>query len=162
MPLLISLGVCALGVVVTSRTVRSGTRQAIGGNSRNPVPPSGRPNPHLAVARVDRQHRLIEALAARAPRFVSAATIAEALEVSTRTVERDLVDLAAAGIPVQARRGPDGGYAISGMRDVADVQLEQGEIAVLIAALVGLGDYASATARSTLSKLWAAARTDLR
>lgn len=124
--------------------------------------PSGRPNPHLAVARVDRQHRLIEVLAARAPRFVSAATIAEALEVSTRTVERDLVELAAAGIPVQARRGPEAGYAISGMRAVADVRLDQGEIAVLIAALVGLGDYASATARSTLTKLWDAARADLR
>ena len=113
---------------------------------------SGRPNPHLAVARVERHQRIIEALAARAPQAAGAAELAKAVEVSTRTIERDVAELLEAGVPLQVRRGPGGGYALATRRRTV-LSLATDEVAVLVASLVGLGPYATATARTTLRKL---------
>jgi predicted DNA-binding transcriptional regulator YafY len=45
---------------------------------------------------------------------LTAAEIAEKLDVSIRTIHRDVESLTAAGVPVEAVRGPAGGYRLAG------------------------------------------------
>ncbi len=58
-----------------------------------------------------------------------------------------------AGVPIVVRRGPGGGYRIDARRELPPLTLTPGEAAALIASLVSLGPYASATAVSALQKL---------
>lgn len=111
---------------------------------------------HQVVPMVERQHALVEALRVRAPRPVPAAVLAEDLGVRRRTVERDVARLRDAGLPVEVRRGPGGGYALRCAARVDPVALTPGEIAALIASLATVGPTRSASALSAMTKLVAA------
>ena len=59
--------------------------------------------------RTDRLYALVEELRARAPRLVRANDLDKRFEVTTRTIERDLLALQEAGVPIWAQPGPGGG-----------------------------------------------------
>ena len=108
---------------------------------------------HHAVPMVERQHRVIEELRARAPRRMAAADLAIRLGVSIRTIERDVARLRGAGVPIAVTSGRMGGYAIDARPGLPPLVLTPGEAAALIAAVVAVGPFASATARTALDKL---------
>ena len=60
--------------------------------------------------RTDRLYALVEELRAVAPR--PARQLAGRYEVSTRTIERDILALQEAGVPIYAVAGRGGGYVI--------------------------------------------------
>src|SRR4029453_14109123 len=60
--------------------------------------------------RTDRLYALVEELRATAPRPRSAQRLAERFEVAVRTIQRDLLALQEAGVPLRATPGPGGAY----------------------------------------------------
>lgn len=66
-----------------------------------------------AMNRTDRLYALVEELRARAPRPLRASELADYFEVSTRTIERDLLALQEAGVPIWEQPGPGGGYGLN-------------------------------------------------
>jgi predicted DNA-binding transcriptional regulator YafY len=113
-------------------------------------------SPHMVVPRVERHHALIELLRIRAPIAATGSWLARELGVSSRTVERDIAELQAAGVPIRIGRGRGGGYAIDARRTLPPIAFTPGEASALLAALVAIGPQASATAQSALEKLIAA------
>ncbi|WP_240506363.1 helix-turn-helix transcriptional regulator [Thermoactinospora rubra] len=111
---------------------------------------------HLVLRRVERQHALIEELRARSPRRTTGRLLADRLGVAVRTVERDVVRLREAGVPITVRSGPGGGYRLDAPAGPVRLSLTPGEAAALVAALVAVGPYSSASARSAMDKLLAA------
>ena len=112
---------------------------------------TGRAQP--LIPRVERQHRVIEELRISAPKAVTAETLGDRVGAVARTVERDVAELVAAGVPITTRRGPGGGYAIDARRELPSLQLTPGEASALIAALTVIGPRSSATAQSAMGKL---------
>lgn len=107
----------------------------------------------LVIPQVERQHRLIEELRLVTPRVLPARRLAESLGTSVRTIERDIAALQDAGVPIRVQRGPGGGYGIDARARIDDPQLTPGEAAAIVASLVAVGPYSSASARSALDKL---------
>jgi predicted DNA-binding transcriptional regulator YafY len=108
---------------------------------------------HQVLPLIERQHALIEELRARAPRYVPGADLALRTGTTVRTVERDIARLLAAGVQVQIRRGPGGGYRIDARRELPPVTFTPGEASALVASLVSVGPYISASAQAALAKL---------
>jgi len=81
------------------------------------------------MGRVDRVMDLLDFLRAREVTHLT--EIADALEVSTRTVLRDLGTLRERGWPIQADTGPGGGIRLERDRGVASVHLTVDELASL-------------------------------
>jgi len=106
--------------------------------------------------RTDRLYALVEELRARAPRTVRAVALAQHFEVSTRTIERDLLALQEAGVPIWAQPGPGGGYGLNVDTTLPPLNLTPAEAAALATALAALPALPFAEAgRSALQKLTA-------
>jgi proteasome accessory factor B len=114
--------------------------------------------------RTDRLYALVEELRARAPRPVRAAELAARFEVSTRTIERDLLALQEAGVPIWAQPGPGGGYTLNPDTTLPPLNLTPEEAVALATAMAALPamPFASAghSALAKLSAVMAAAPRD--
>ncbi len=105
------------------------------------------------MRRADRLFRLVQLL--RSGRLWTAARLAEAMEVSERTIYRDIADLAASGVPVEGEAGV--GYVMRAGFDMPPLMLTEAEITAMAlgARMVvawGGPDMADA-ARDALSKI---------
>jgi predicted DNA-binding transcriptional regulator YafY len=80
------------------------------------------------VRRADRLFRLVGVLQRR--RTVTAAALAERLEVSERTVYRDVADLIGSGVPIQGEAGV--GYRLERGFDLPPLMFNQAEIEAIV------------------------------
>lgn len=80
------------------------------------------------MRRADRLFRIVERLRRRGP--VTAAALADELEVSARTVYRDVQDLLASGVPIQGEAGV--GYALARGFDLPPLMFNDDEIEALV------------------------------
>ena len=64
--------------------------------------------------------------------------LAERLGVSERTVRRDVDRLRELGYPVQAFKGPDGGYRLEAGSQVPPLLFDEDQVVALAASTVGL------------------------
>lgn len=105
------------------------------------------------MRRADRLFRIVELLRRR--RVTTARALAEELEVSERTVYRDIADLMASGVPIRGEAGV--GYAIEKGYDLPPLMftVEQLEALVLGARMVEswCGDDLAGAARDVLAKV---------
>jgi len=108
--------------------------------------------------RTDRLYALVEELRAVAPRPRSARQLAARYEVSTRTIERDILALQESGVPIYAEPGRRGGYVIDAARTLPPVNFTAAELVAVAVMLAraGTSPFAAAT-RSALRKVLAAA-----
>jgi predicted DNA-binding transcriptional regulator YafY len=106
------------------------------------------------VNRTDRLYALVEEMRARAPHMLRAADVARHFEVSTRTIERDLLALQEAGVPIWAQPGPGGGYNLNVDTTLPPLNLTPAEAAAIATALAATRSLPFAEAgRSALNKL---------
>jgi predicted DNA-binding transcriptional regulator YafY len=110
------------------------------------------------VNRTDRLYALVEELRAVAPRPRSAQQLARRYEVSTRTIERDILALQDAGVPIYAETGRRGGYVIDKTLTLPPVNFTAAEMVAMALSVAGAeGTPFAFAARSALRKVLAAA-----
>jgi predicted DNA-binding transcriptional regulator YafY len=108
--------------------------------------------------RTDRLYALVEELRAVAPRPRSARHLAEHYEVSTRTIERDILALQESGVPIYAETGRRGGYVIDKTLTLPPLNFTAAEMVAIAVSLAREDStpFAAAT-RSALRKVLATA-----
>jgi predicted DNA-binding transcriptional regulator YafY len=104
--------------------------------------------------RTDRLYALVEELRATAPLARSARRLAERFEVSVRTIERDILALLQAGVPIWATPGPGGGYTIDPAHTLPPLNFTASEAAAIALALARSGPMPfDGAARTALHKV---------
>lgn len=107
--------------------------------------------------RTERLYALVEELRARAPRSMRAVDLASHFEVSTRTIERDLLALQEAGVPIWAQPGPGGGYSLNVDTTLPPLNFSPTEAVAIATSLAANASMPFASAgRSALQKIAAA------
>ena len=108
--------------------------------------------------RTDRLYALVEELRAVAPRPRSAQQLARKYEVSTRTIERDILALQDASVPIYAQAGRHGGYVIDKTFTLPPVNFTAAEMVAIAVSLAGAeGTPFAFASRSALRKVLAVA-----
>ncbi|MGE5615799.1 MAG: helix-turn-helix transcriptional regulator [Bacillota bacterium] len=114
------------------------------------------------MRRADRLFRLVQLLRGR--RFATAKFLAESLEVSERTVYRDVRDLSLSGVPIEGEAGV--GYALRKGFDLPPLMFDYDEIEALTAGARMIQAWSSPrlarAAQSALDKISAALPADKR
>ncbi|WP_423918998.1 helix-turn-helix transcriptional regulator [Frigoribacterium sp. 2-23] len=111
--------------------------------------------------RTDRLYALVEELRAVSPRPRSATWLAARLEVSRRTIERDLSALQQAGTPIWAEPGRTGGYCLDRDHTLPPMNFTADEAVAIAVALRGLaGSPFSGAGGVALRKVLAAMQHD--
>ncbi|TCO55194.1 helix-turn-helix transcriptional regulator [Actinocrispum wychmicini] len=104
--------------------------------------------------RTTRQTTLVAELRAAAPESRTARWLADHLDVSVRTIERDLAELQQSDVPVYGDRGRRGGYVLDEDRLLPMLHLTPQEATVMTVALRELrGVPLEGAARTALAKL---------
>lgn len=84
---------------------------------------------------------------------VSASYLAERFEVSVRTIQRDIVSISAAGIPIVALGGKYGGYSILPTYRIKNSNIKDDEQQMVVKALESLStSYTNDTLKSVIEK----------
>jgi predicted DNA-binding transcriptional regulator YafY len=96
------------------------------------------------MKRMDRMMAIVMALQQRPE---TAQSLADKLEVSKRTVLRDMQALAEIGIPLYALSGPGGGFRLMDGFRLPPLQLDAGEALTVLLALDGMGKYSGSPFR---------------
>lgn len=99
------------------------------------------------MRRADRLFQIVQIL--RRGRVITAAQIARELEVSERTVYRDLQDLSARGVPLRADAGV--GYQLEKGFDIPPLMFNSAEVESLVIAARMLEAWADTTTRRSIS-----------
>jgi predicted DNA-binding transcriptional regulator YafY len=105
------------------------------------------------MSRADRLFRILDQL--RRHRFLTAAQLAERLEVSVRTIYRDVLDLNASGVPILGEAGV--GYRLGAGYDLPPLMFSTTEIEALVIGMRMVESWGDAelrgSARSVLDKV---------
>lgn len=106
--------------------------------------------------RTDRLYAIVEELRVRRGRPLSASALADRFEVSSRTIERDILALQGTGVPIWAQPGRSGGYALDASRTMPPVAFTPAEaVAVAVALEAAAATPLPLTARAALTKMLA-------
>lgn len=104
--------------------------------------------------RTDRLHAVSEELRRAGPRGRTAQRLAAWLEVSPRTIKRDVAALQQAGVPIWATAGPGGGYVLDAVATLPPVNLTPAQAVAVAVALAGATDAPfAADGRAALEKV---------
>ncbi len=114
------------------------------------------------MRRADRLFQIVQLL--RGGRLVTARKLAEKLEVSERTVYRDVADLQGSGVPIDGEAGV--GYVLRGGFDIPPLMFSRGEIEAIVLGTRMVEAWGGAqladAAREALKKIEAVLPGDLR